>query len=253
MGGGAAFTKAAVLPIDPHPQPCPAATRRRKRLFTKPMRDHLAHHVRQCLIPQCRDRHPAHAVRQRGERAGTRRRYTPQAPSGKCVENMRDDAGLAMPARGALQHPAPALSAALSSCARRASPNPAPRSCRRAALFPAGCGPEVSSPRVTMKRGPAAQRSGFLQCFARKHLLIAAQREPRQSSVERTQRAGRLLRRADRELQKSISAWALSPARDFTSPARDFASPGTRDASSVDASCWMSVFWPPGNGFFEPR
>jgi hypothetical protein len=44
------------------------------------------------------------------------------------------------------------------------------------------------------------------------------------------------------EAPRSISACALSPARDFSSPARALSSPARDVPSSIAANCWISGF-----------
>ncbi len=110
-----------------------------------------------------------------------------------------DDARLAVPASARLERGA-CFSAALSSCPGEPFRSPVLRSCRRAGLFPARVRTSSSSPRVTMKAAPRRSVPVFFGALRGNVLLIAA-RARRAVLVQRAQRAGRLLRRADRGAQ----------------------------------------------------
>ena len=168
------------------------------------MRDHLAHHVRQRLVLQRRDRHPAHAVRRAG--AGRNARGVNHKLQRKMREHMGDHADPAMPACASLSVSRRLLQRGLVVLRGEPVRTSALRSCRRAGLFRRGCAPATrrrASPR-TPRRG-AVRRSSSPPCA--------------ETSPDRRAQTPRSLRSADTARRPASSA-CRSSSPDPSAPAR---------------------------------
>src|SRR5580692_3192546 len=140
----------------------------------KPMRDDLAHHIRQRFAAKRRDRHPAHACRcagPRGHMRGIDHKF-----ERKVRKDMSDHAHLAMPARHATE-PGCLLQRGL--VVLRSVPVRTRHFGHAAeqSLFGATANQQLAAARHD-KGSTSAKFACLLRSFARKALLIAALTRP---------------------------------------------------------------------------
>ena len=173
----------------------------------QPMRDDLAHHIRERFILKRRNRHPARSLRRTGARGNAC--GVDDKLQRKMRKNVGDDACLAMPAGNAFQQ-RPLLQRRL--VVLRGKP-------MRGRYFGHAAEQAPFRPRADQEliaarddeRSPTPQRAGLFRRLARKNLLIAA-RTGRAIITERAQRAGRFFRGADRgaEIHQGLRTVARS-------------------------------------------
>ncbi len=138
-------------------------------VITQPMRDHLAHHVRQRFVLQRRDRYPAHALGRAGSRGNAG--DVNDKLQREMREHMVHHAGLAMPARYGFQRRR-LFRERLVVVARE--PFRGRHLCHAAeqTFFGSRANQKFASPRDDERR-TTPQRASFLWSLARERLLIA--------------------------------------------------------------------------------